>query len=810
MPSITKYSELYMPTFEELQTAAKIAEINYEIHACHFTENGGGVLGEHNHVEFSNNVWIWEVAGNLFDYNKQGGFDIELPKVNLMYQELYNHSVDVNDTIFEFNEGFEFRIDGFYCNSSIYRNRFHANTCKIGCITISGTEKDLEIHDNEITENHGRYMLELYMTSHTPYTRWVDGTIMYNNFKRNSKPPGNTPSSSPRTYALGVKGLQNITITRNLFSNSMDYEMLAGQESSALENYLDITENWWGTYNQPIIWQRIFDFDDWNNYAIAEYYPFLLGDRFDAPLSTGGKQTPELDPSKPLGGRIETPLTLYKRSEPYIVKSDLTVMPQANLLIEPGVELQFYPNVGILVLGSLTARGKIDNRVKFGPILIADTQVIKVKMFNSSTSALPPQSTASTPNRKRRSDLHLSRQPIQNSNTQVRLHGGEQSNEGFIEFYNETERRWAIICDDSFNDRTAEVACRSMGLETTNVYVTRTRYYDMFVLGYPKMHEQVIEWFWRRTLICDGTESTIDECRYKQNYHLYRCMDQRQYVFMRCGDRNLAPEYDYWGNIRFSTPEYEHGSITPGFSILEYSDVYGAGILHEEKNAAIQSVHRVPTTDNLRITNSAWNAYDYIAPRDEFKVRYNELHNNNGYAVGGLVLNGDSNYDNILSSFVPLHENTVPYNTYGLVRMCTTEKLIHVEDRLLIYYKYQFNTIDCIKIIRSKEPRKQVALRFLQVNMYNDSFYKNAVEMYDGEYFDPNMMIGEITANSTEEAKASKYATSRYDQHSYYDTMGIRITASQAYGTYGFIAEVVTLPLSPGWKPDLGKLYAQQ
>ena len=192
-------------------------------------------------------------------------------------------------------------------------------------------------------------------------------------------------------------------------------------------------------------------------------------------------------------------------------------------------------------------------------------------------------------------------------------------------------------------------------------------------------------------------------------------MEERQYVFVRCGERNLAEEFDYWGNIRFSTPEYEHGDITPGFSVMEFTDIYGAGILHGEKNAAIQSVHRVPTTNNLRITNSAWNGYDYIAPRDEFKVSYNELHNNNGYGVGGLVLNGDSNYNNKLSSFIPLIENTVPYNTYGLVRMCTTEKLIYVKDRLLLYYKYRFDTIDCIKIIRSKEPRKQVALRFLQV-----------------------------------------------------------------------------------------------
>ena len=92
------------------------------------------------------------------------------------------------------------------------------------------------------------------------------------------------------------------------------------------------------------------------------------------------------------------------------------------------------------------------------------------------------------------------------------------------------------------------------------------------------------------------------------------------------------------------------------------------------------------------------------------------------------------------------------------------------------------------------------------MNLYNDTFYKNAVEMYNGEYFDVDLMIGEITPNSTEEEKASKYATSMYDQDSYYDTMGIRMTASPAHGDWGFIAEVVTLPLSPGWKPDLGRL----
>lgn len=79
--SITRYHALYVPTWEELQRALRIAEISYVVEACAFERNGGGVLAEHNHVEFSNNVWIWQLYGNRFERNVGGGFVIELPRV---------------------------------------------------------------------------------------------------------------------------------------------------------------------------------------------------------------------------------------------------------------------------------------------------------------------------------------------------------------------------------------------------------------------------------------------------------------------------------------------------------------------------------------------------------------------------------------------------------------------------------------------------------------------------------------------------------------------------------------------------------
>lgn len=101
VPSFTKYNVLYLPTYEELQAPLRISEIMYEVEACYFVNNGLGVVSEHTTVEFSNNMWIWRVDGNHFEKNQGGGFEVELPRVNLMFSDLYNHSVNVNNSIFQ-------------------------------------------------------------------------------------------------------------------------------------------------------------------------------------------------------------------------------------------------------------------------------------------------------------------------------------------------------------------------------------------------------------------------------------------------------------------------------------------------------------------------------------------------------------------------------------------------------------------------------------------------------------------------------------------------------------------------------------
>lgn len=41
---------------------------------------------------------------------------------------------------------------------------------------------------------------------------------------------------------------------------------------------MNITYNWFGVANEAEVAQRVFDFDDWNSYTIANFTPFYVSE----------------------------------------------------------------------------------------------------------------------------------------------------------------------------------------------------------------------------------------------------------------------------------------------------------------------------------------------------------------------------------------------------------------------------------------------------------------------------------------------------------------------------------------------------
>lgn len=768
-PSLSKFTDYYIPTLEEIYEEERIANITYSIINCNIRNNGRGVNAEHNHVEFSNNIWHWNFTNVTIADNKDGGYFIELPKVSDKWRwwgnYSVNHSVEVYDTVFERNQNFEFAILGHYSNVTMMRNTFRNNMCKKGLINIGGMEKNLTITDNTITGNTGKYMIEFDMSGHVENASKVESYFHHNVISNNKKLATDSSSiflNMPTSYTVAVRGLQNISMNYNLLNgNNHDYQFIANVRSNRLENYIDIRWNYWGTVDLQTIRSKIFDFDDWNSFSIATFYPYLMSNSFNSPVSTGGLTNVELDISKPLGGRVTKNLFLPKSITPYIVEHDLTVMPGVTMEIARGAELQFYPNVGILVLGTLKARGLVHDKIKFYPR--------KNIMTDQTDTGLNSANQVSS---------------------RVRLVGGKTANEGFLQLLNATTNQWSLLCDKNFHEKIAEVMCRSMGLETSNVQVRFTNLYDYYIFGFgSNSHKD----FWYRSFECDGSEYSWEQCRTKYNWDLFQCAVQENYVFIRCGERTLHKDYQYWGNIRFSSTDMEfNGEIdAQSSSALEHVDFYGAGILHGEKAAAVQTIFQVPVTSNVNITNCASNGYDFVSPRREVELEKNFISNNHGYGAVVLVLNGESSTLEIGSSFETLNENIIPYNTFGLVDMCDSEKEIKLQNRMLVYYKYSQKSIDCVKYFKAGSRVNTVGIRFLQFNLKFDNFTKNVFEIFDGRFINSTTHIASLYPNASMDKKTQLYQTSTG-----VDTIAVHIHASPGEPFYGFIAEVVVLPIS--------------
>lgn len=759
IPSVTKFGENDLPSYEEMTRPEKVAVIQYIMTYCIFTRNGIGIVAEHNHVDFANNVWHWHIEHCQVFENNQGGFVMELPRVNDR-EERQIHSFSLDNTVFRNNRNFAFIINGYYANVSIMLNTFTDNKCRLGLIAISGMEKDLRFERNVISSNQGRFMVELDMGSHSEYAAIVSGSFHYNDI-RNNLPDSNQPiGNQPHTYSVAFRGVLNVTANRNLFENiNMQYELVAGVMALSLRNTMNAIENWWGSVIQFQIKQRIFDFDDWNNFAIAEYAPFLDTPDFKAETIPGSAIDEEIDLDR-LGGRIVRDFTIPARREPYIVYSDLTVMEGAILKIPAGTEFQFQPNVGILVLGILEARGLPYSRIKMGPI-------------------------------RKPSSSNLSRTRRATSNW-LRLVGGMNEDEGFLELYNTTSKSYNLVCDKQFNEKTAEVVCRELGKETINVEVRFSHLYDHYVYGRPMYFRKE---FWANSFYCKGNEDNLEQCMKRINYNLLPCVYAANYTFVRCGKRNLDPQFDFWGNIRFAPASYEeHSTIIDDpnrkRSSLEYIDITGAGILHGEKVGAIQATYLAPKLEHLNISTCASNAVDYIAPRESLLASTLNVTDNLGYGLNVLVLNGESSHE-ARSSFKPLVTSSIPYNIFGMVEMCRMEKQIVIKERSIVFFKYSHMSHDCVKIITSESPLNRVSLRFLQINLYQDAFSRNTIEIFDGRTVSDDSMLAEISAQSPESAVLRSYTSTTSDR-----TLILHIHASPGQWTYGFIAEVVTLPQS--------------
>ncbi|XP_020286537.1 protein bark beetle isoform X2 [Pseudomyrmex gracilis] len=777
---------VYSPYWNIFQS--NLSEISIHINNSLIIDNGKGVHQFSHDARHSNNLFHWIMQDSTVERNRGGGFEVLLPDV-WQYNENFTHSLYFGNTTWRNNEQFGFVVDGHFAHLNMSYNHFDSNRCKTGLISIRGMEKRIKIDNNRIEGNSGAYMVEFRADSQSEILGDVYARFFYNEVKRNTYDligMGPRRTFDNPSYVVGFHGIQKVEVIKNLFGeNSLDYELLAGIRTAKINNEVDVRENWWGTANDTLIRQRIFDFDDWNDHAVANYRPYLMRDSLDAHISAKWRVNPETIDLDNLGGRIIDNLSLYARSEPYVIRSDITIMPEATLRIYSDVVMEFAPNVGILVLGTLKAEGAVGHEIVMRPMKRTDASA-------SSAFAKP-------------APLKNSANLVSITDETIRLcKDGRCStlyHEGFLEYFNETTLQWIPICDDRFTERNAEVACRQLGHDTLNVYVSYDRRYEL----HPGSLTRV--WSWPEPLQCSGKEPSLKDCQIRLNGqlfgHRHECPWDGKFVFLHCGRRNLDDAYDYWGGIRIANSEFEHSLYEHRIhdvvthethrhveSVLKYINITGAGILHFEKSSAIQSIMRSPAVVHVTIEQSAYHGINFVSPTNTVELLFNTINNVLGNGVNILSLTGEGREADE-SSFTPIKDLNVPYHLFSLIDMCDTTKEITIEERVIVYYKYDNYPVNCVKIFRSTDGAKPFGFRLLQFNLYNNTGKPgraDGIVLYDGDIYNiTSKKIGHLEANTPDEKRLFRTRN---------PSLSVRFFANGASNVHGFIAEIVTLPIS--------------
>lgn len=297
----------------------------------------------------------------------------------------------------------------------------------------------------------------------------------------------------------------------------------------------------------------------------------------------------------------------------------------------------------------------------------------------------------------------------------------------------------------------------------------------------------------------------MEECPERLNGQLYGrrhdCKWDDEFVFLSCnGDVDPKP---YWGGIRFANSDFEdrsfedrlhnrhnHDMKKKSESVLEYLTLERAGLLHGEKSPAVQSIVKTPTIASVTIKDSAYHGVNLISPRDAIHLNLINIENALGQGINAISLTGEGRESDD-SSFTPLRDLDLPYNIFSMVDICDVSKVITIEERVLVYYKYDNNPVNCVKIFKSAFAVKPLGFRLLQSNLFNHSKEygrPDSLHLFDGDIYNYTAKhIGTVQAQSPNERVLFK---------TFEPILSVRLIASGAPARHGFIAEIVTLPIS--------------
>ena len=616
---------------------------------CTFLMNRGPVVN----IDESPKYYPWEFEGNVFMNNTDNsaimttkytdsryspGLFVRRNKFLLnVFQEkgvIYvkggTKELIIDGNVFEENYGRSVFVEEesfFHAPAAIQNNVFKDNSNTKGSVLeIRRMENDVIILNNVFEFNEGLSVVLLHNEYYVGAKRYV--TFVNNSLLNNS----NTAwSSGCEVEISGWKEYKVFSIHHNRFnSQSFSKELCVNITANSHSSIVNVSLNYWGYDNENQIEERIYDAEDNYERALAVFIPFFgsMGE-----LIQGSKQRDGLETfaTRYLGGRISSSLNLWSKFSPYKVISDVTVLPDAEITIHPGVELQFVSGVGMLILGALLVLGNRDNPVTFSLLKRNQTKI-----------SIP-----------------------------VRLVEGTFPWQGRLEVLH--NGNWTPLCVNKtmpFGKKNADVICGQLG------------YRSLSSISYA-VHSSTSLRSFGAILNCNGNETEINEC--PLSLHNLSRNSTRQ-VALDC--KGGTP----WGNLRFLR---EFWNTHPVTSKLQHLKIEHCGEKHGKKVAAIEMIQTVPEMNHVSILNCTTGGVKVLFPEREVNLRDMFLVNTGGYGSEMLINKRNFTLEKVTSmnnkhglSFHELDGHWINGVPYGHVLLCDPATNVTIKDRDLFLYVF--------------------------------------------------------------------------------------------------------------------------
>ncbi|XP_078681771.1 protein bark beetle-like [Branchiostoma floridae x Branchiostoma belcheri] len=471
-----------------------------------------------------------DISNSRIQGNRQGGVSVIIESYR---HDGYPQITMTNNTVAN-NTRFALQATGKLANFEISSNSIIQTSCPYQpAVAFKGQPKYINFSSNKLIQNNARETLSVLFEDQSQTSEKVTVHISDNVFNDNFYSPSETDGNFQygqyidlTSCTIEIGGLkENYTVIRNLINDAnMNHTLCSRVGTTHPDETIDAKYNWWGTMDEQEIRNRIVDYDDWNDRAPVDYFPYLTEPDVNSQPADPYVRNINITTDN-IEGRLNGALHLTKSGSPYTIKKDLTILENASVTVEPGVQIRFHPCVGIFNLGSFVAVGTEAEQIE----------------FHSEPSA-----------------THL---------YNVRLVNGRYPWEGRVEIL--YDNQWGGIC---FGSRwwvpEANVVCRELGYGAPTT--TRTHAFG---------RESGPAWYRSSYITCNGDELSITNCL-PNSPSPATCSDR---IGIRCDPQTpVSPRpmciAKKWGGIRCnSQQEFE----------VKHAVIAHTGRLHARLSSAI-------------------------------------------------------------------------------------------------------------------------------------------------------------------------------------------------------------------------------